>query len=88
MRVKDDKKEKAIFDAAISLITANGLADTSMSKIAKAADVSDGAGHAGTINDFVISKPAPAHQSVPYLSCHFAGTAPKLDRSWGAEKPD
>ena len=40
MRVKDEKKEKVIFDAAISLITANGLAGTSMSKIAKAADVS------------------------------------------------
>src|SRR5712664_1086134 len=40
MRVKDEKKEKAIFDAAISLITTHGLADTSMSKIAKAADVS------------------------------------------------
>jgi TetR/AcrR family transcriptional repressor of multidrug resistance operon len=40
MRVKDEKKENAIFDAAISLITANGLADTSMSKIARAADVS------------------------------------------------
>jgi TetR/AcrR family transcriptional regulator, multidrug resistance operon repressor len=40
MRVKDERKEKAIFDAAISLITKNGLADTSMSKIAEAADVS------------------------------------------------
>lgn len=40
MRVKDDKKETAIFDAAIRLITANGFSDTSMSKIAKAADVS------------------------------------------------
>ena len=40
MRNKDEKKEKAIYDAAISLITANGFADTSMSKIAKAADVS------------------------------------------------
>ena len=40
MRVKDGKKEKAIFDAAIRLITANGFADTSMSKIAKEADVS------------------------------------------------
>lgn len=40
MRVKDDKKEAAIFDAAIQLITANGFADTSMSKIAKAAGVS------------------------------------------------
>lgn len=40
VRVKDDKKEMAIFDAAIRLITANGFADTSMSKIAKAAGVS------------------------------------------------
>ena len=40
MRVKDEKKEKAIFDAAVRLITENGLADTSMSKIAKKADVS------------------------------------------------
>ena len=40
MRVKDEKKEQAIFDAAITLITTNGLADTSMSKIAKVADVS------------------------------------------------
>ena len=40
MRNKDEKKEKAIYDAAIKLITANGFADTSMSKIAKAADVS------------------------------------------------
>jgi TetR/AcrR family transcriptional repressor of multidrug resistance operon len=40
MRIKDERKEQAIFDAAISLITANGFADTSMSKIAKAADVS------------------------------------------------
>ena len=40
VRVKDNKKETAIFDAAIKLITANGFADTSMSKIAKAADVS------------------------------------------------
>lgn len=40
VRVKDDKKEKAIFDAAIRLITANGFADTSMSKIAKEAGVS------------------------------------------------
>jgi TetR/AcrR family transcriptional regulator, multidrug resistance operon repressor len=40
VRVKDDKKETAIFDAAIRLITANGFSDTSMSKIAKAADVS------------------------------------------------
>ncbi len=40
MRVKDEKKEQAIFDAAITLITTNGLADTSMSKIAKVAEVS------------------------------------------------
>lgn len=40
MRVKDDKKHLAICDAAIELITANGFADTSMSKIAKAANVS------------------------------------------------
>ena len=40
VRVKDDNKERAIYDAAISLITANGFADTSMSKIAKAAGVS------------------------------------------------
>ena len=40
VRVKDDKKHQAICDAAIELITANGFADTSMSKIAKAAQVS------------------------------------------------
>lgn len=40
MRVKDDKKHQAICDAAIDLITTNGFADTSMSKIAKAANVS------------------------------------------------
>jgi TetR/AcrR family transcriptional regulator, multidrug resistance operon repressor len=40
VRFRDGKKEQAIFDAAISLITANGFADTSMSKIAKSADVS------------------------------------------------
>ncbi|NNE98371.1 MAG: TetR/AcrR family transcriptional regulator [Pyrinomonadaceae bacterium] len=40
MRVKDDKKHQAICDAAIELITTKGFADTSMSKIAKAADVS------------------------------------------------
>jgi TetR/AcrR family transcriptional repressor of multidrug resistance operon len=40
LRVKDEKKEKAIFDAAISLITTNGFADTSMSKIANVAGVS------------------------------------------------
>lgn len=40
VRVKDDKKHQAICDAAIELIVANGFADTSMSKIAKAANVS------------------------------------------------
>lgn len=40
MRNKDDKKHQAICDAAIKLITENGFADTSMSKIAKAANVS------------------------------------------------
>lgn len=40
VRLKDDKKHLAICDAAIELITANGFADTSMSKIAKAANVS------------------------------------------------
>ena len=40
VRHKDDNKQKAICDAAIELITANGFADTSMSKIAKAANVS------------------------------------------------
>lgn len=40
VRHKDDKKLQAICDAAIELITANGFADTSMSKIAKAANVS------------------------------------------------
>lgn len=40
MRVKDDNKERAIRDAAIKLIVENGFADTSMSKIAKAAGVS------------------------------------------------
>ena len=40
VRVKDDKKLRGICDAAIELITANGFAATSMSKIAKAADVS------------------------------------------------
>ena len=40
MRHKDDNKQQAICDAAIELITANGFADTSMSKIAKAANVS------------------------------------------------
>lgn len=40
VRRKDDNKQQAICDAAIELITANGFADTSMSKIAKAANVS------------------------------------------------
>jgi AcrR family transcriptional regulator len=40
VRHKDDTKQQAISDAAIELITANGFADTSMSKIAKAANVS------------------------------------------------
>jgi AcrR family transcriptional regulator len=40
MRQRDDKKEKAICDAAIELITAHGFAETSMSKIAKEAGVS------------------------------------------------
>ena len=40
MRHKDDSKREAIAKAAINLITTNGLADTSMSKIAKAANVS------------------------------------------------
>jgi AcrR family transcriptional regulator len=40
MRQRDDRKQKAICDAAIKLITANGFADTSMSKIARAAKVS------------------------------------------------
>lgn len=40
MRVKDDKKHQAICDAAIELITTRGFADTSMSKIATAANVS------------------------------------------------
>lgn len=40
VRHKDDNKHQAICDAAIELITANGFADTSMSKIAKAANVS------------------------------------------------
>jgi AcrR family transcriptional regulator len=40
VRHKDDNKNRAICDAAIELITKNGLADTSMSKIAKAAGVS------------------------------------------------
>ena len=40
VRTKDDKKFQAICDAAIELITANGFSDTSMSKIARAAEVS------------------------------------------------
>ena len=40
MRRKDDNKHQAITDAAIELITKNGFADTSMSKIAKEAGVS------------------------------------------------
>lgn len=40
MRHKDDNKHQAICDAAIELITTNGFADTSISKIAKAANVS------------------------------------------------
>lgn len=40
MRTKDENKEQAIFAAAIALITANGFADTSMSKIAAEANVS------------------------------------------------
>lgn len=40
VRHKDDNKHQAICDAAIRLINENGFADTSMSKIAKAANVS------------------------------------------------
>lgn len=40
MRVKDDNKHRAICEAAIELINKNGFADTSMSKIAKSANVS------------------------------------------------
>ena len=40
MRHKDDSKREAISNAAIKLITTIGFADTSMSKIAKAAKVS------------------------------------------------
>jgi len=40
MRHKDDSKRVAISNAAIELITTIGFADTSMSKIAKAANVS------------------------------------------------
>ncbi|KAF0250219.1 MAG: TetR family transcriptional regulator [bacterium] len=40
MRHKDDNKHQAICDGAIELITANGFGDTSIWKIAKAANVS------------------------------------------------
>jgi AcrR family transcriptional regulator len=40
VRHKDDSKREAISNAAIELITTIGFADTSMSKIAKAANVS------------------------------------------------
>ncbi|MEM7133645.1 MAG: TetR/AcrR family transcriptional regulator [Chloroflexota bacterium] len=40
MRRKDDAKHDAIVDAAMYLITTDGFAETSMSKIAKAAKVS------------------------------------------------
>ena len=40
MRRKDDSKREAISNAAIELITTIGFAETSMSKIAKAANVS------------------------------------------------
>ena len=40
MRTKDENKRIAIYHAAMEIITANGLAKTSMSKIAKAAGVS------------------------------------------------
>jgi len=40
MRTKDDKKHQAICDAAVKLITRHGFAETSMSKIAKTANVS------------------------------------------------
>jgi len=40
MRHKDDNKHNAIINAAIQLITTEGFAHTSMSKIAKAANVS------------------------------------------------
>ena len=40
MRHKDDSKREAISNAAIELITTIGFANTSMSKIAKAANVS------------------------------------------------
>ena len=40
MRVKDENKRRAIYSAAMQLVTENGLAGTSMSKIAHAAEVS------------------------------------------------
>lgn len=40
MRNKDENKKLAIFNAAVELITQNGLADTSMSMIGKAAGIS------------------------------------------------
>ena len=40
MRMKDENKRIAIFHAAMEVITINGLANTSMSKIAKVAGVS------------------------------------------------
>ncbi|MFJ5760843.1 TetR/AcrR family transcriptional regulator [Neobacillus sp. NPDC093182] len=40
MRHKDEKKNESIFQAAIDLINEIGLAETSMSKIAKKANVS------------------------------------------------
>ena len=40
MRARDKKKEQAICDASIDLINRRGLADTSMSMIAKQANVS------------------------------------------------
>jgi TetR/AcrR family transcriptional regulator, multidrug resistance operon repressor len=40
VRHKDDKKQQAICDAAVQLITAHGFADVSMSKIARAAGIS------------------------------------------------
>ena len=40
MRFKDENKKEAIFNAAIMLINSTGFAETSMSKIAKKANVS------------------------------------------------
>ena len=40
MRIKDIKKEKAVVDATIKLVNENGLNNTSISKIAKEAGVS------------------------------------------------